>query len=560
MKLPYGISDFRTLISEGRYYVDKTSYISMLEAENEPFQFLLRPRRFGKSLWISTLYYYYDRKFAPAFSDIFGNLNIGKAPTAKANNYHVLRFEFSRIDTSTPQSTKAGFRENVLKGIRDFEDHHDGARHDYSEYVEPADVLKRFLSEHKNKNIFLLIDEYDHFANEILSFRFDDFSRMVTGTGFVRKFYETIKEGTGVGIINRMFATGVTPITLDSLTSGFNIAMNFTIRAQYNEIMGFTEEELEPMLQVAGQKVSGCDMAEISRDLRNWYNGYLFGRKSSTRVYNPDMVLFFMNGLFTSGEYPSELVDMNIASDYGKIRRFFDIKNRDANYEVLDALIRDKSLIAKLTPQFSFERPFTRNDFISLLFYMGFVSIKDEYRGAFRFRIPNFVIESLYLDYFWELLQTREKLELKTLDIENAFRDLAWENRPEPFLGLIEAALKGLSNRDMRQFDEKYIKVLFVTFANLAEIYFVRSDVEVARKYPDVMFLERAPHEPEYEFVFEIKYLKKADAGSVDDVTAAAEKQLRTYLDSDLLANRPKLKAYVVVFTGCQISALRPLD
>ena len=558
MRLPYGISDFKTVIDKGYHYVDKTSYIAMLETENAPYQFLLRPRRFGKSLWISMLFYYYDKRFAPEFQDMFGQLDIGKTPTSEANSYYVLRFEFDRFHTDN-ESMLEGFKENVLQGIEKFERQWGDPSEGYENEKEPADILKLFLARHEDKEIFLLIDEYDHFANEILSFRFDDFSKMVAGTGFVRKFYEAIKEGTGTGTIKRVFATGVTPITLDSLTSGFNIAMNFTTASRYNQIMGFTEEEMQPMIEATHQKAPDCNPANIARDLRSWYNGYLFGREAKTRVYNPDMVLYFLGEHMATGKYPQALVDMNIASDYGKIRRFFNIKNRDANYEVLDHLIREKSLVAELTGQFSFERPFTRNDFISMLFYMGFISIKDEYRAALRFRIPNFVIETLYLSYFVELLETREDLSMNLTEAGEAIRTLAWENRLEPFLELVAGTLRGLSNRDMRQFDEKYIKVLFVAFANLTNIYFVRSEMEVERKYPDVMFLERKPFEPEFEVVFEIKYLKKTEENKLEEVSAGAETQLRGYLESDLLRNRPKLKAYTVVFVGCEVAGVREI-
>ncbi len=555
MKLPYGISNFARLIEDGYAYVDKTRYIEQLENEPAPYLFFLRPRRFGKSLFISMLSYYYGLEHQERFDALFGSYTIGAHPTPRANTYHVLDFEFSRIDTSTPEHTQKGFLQNVLAGVRDFEQRYDRTLQDYSDYDNPADVLKAFFVTHRDKKIYLLIDEYDHFANEILSFHFEHFSDIISRNGFVRKFYETIKAATGKGIVDRLFVTGVTPITLDSLTSGFNIAQNCSTRKATNAMMGFTEQELVDLMEAMGS------FGQMQRDtaityLRQWYNGYLFHAKAPSRIYNPDMVLYLFTTWHQEEEYPEKLIDLNIASDYGKIRRLFQLKDPDQNYQVIDQLIHDGFVTSQLTEQFSFEREFTRQDFISLLFYMGFISIKEAQFNNLHFVIPNFVIKGLYWEFFLEWIKEQNALSFEVTDVRQAVMELAQNNDLQPFLNLIENTLQTLSNRDFIQFDEKYIKVLFVAFASLANLYYIQSEQESEQKYVDVLFLHRPPYFPNYQFAFELKYLKKSESAQLETTVQAATVQLQGYLQSEALLRLDNLKAYVIVFVGPEVMAV----
>ena len=557
MKLPYGISNFARLIEDGYHYVDKTHYIEQLENEPAPYLFFLRPRRFGKSLFVSMLSYYYGLENQKRFDALFGKFYIGTHPTSRANTYAVLKFEFSRIDTSTPEHTQKSFLQNVLAGVSDFEQRYDRTRQDYTDYDNPADVLKAFFVTHREKKIYLLIDEYDHFANEILSFHFEHFSDIISRNGFVRKFYEAIKAATGDGIVDRLFVTGVTPITLDSLTSGFNIAQNCSTWEEYNEMMGFTEDNVAQLLKPICLE---CQMEkkQVLDDLRRWYNGYLFHSEREERVYNPDMVLYFATQLTPRRKckYPEKLIDINIASDYGKIRRLFQLKDPDQNYQVIDQLIHDGFVSSQLTEQFSFERDFTRQDFISLLFYMGFISIENAQGARLHFTTPNFVIKGLYWEYFTQLLQERFSVQIEVSQIENAFYELAYQNQLAPFLKLIESVLKELSNRDFIQFDEKYIKVLFVAFASLANLYYIQSEQESEQKYVDVLFLHRPPYFPNYQFAFELKYLKKSESAQLETTVQAATVQLQGYLQSKALLRLEHLKAYAIVFVGPEVRAV----
>ena len=557
IKLPYGISHFNKLVSENYYYVDRTAYIEKLEQANEPYVFFLRPRRFGKSLFVSILWHYYGLEFVDQFSQLFGQYYIGQHPTPKANSYAVLHFEFSRIDTTIKESTFEGFLSNVRWGVKDFL-----ARYTQLEaseekailsYSSPSEILKAlFDAVGKQYPIYILIDEYDHFANEILAFNFDHFSEFVSRNGFVRKFYEAIKEATGRGIVDRFFATGVTPITLDSLTSGFNIAANFSTHYYFHEMMGFTEEEVKTLLKQVAPKLNPEACQKVLNDLKKWYNGYFFAPDGEARLYNPDMVLYFLKEFAYKNTYPRTLIDLNIASDYGKIRRLFSLGKPAYHQVVLEGLIESGQVEGLLTQQFSFEKPFDQDDLISLLFYLGLVTIREEDGAQFQFSFPNYVIKELYWEFFIKSLKEQYQLDFEIVDVRHKIKQLAQDNEVKPFVGLIETALKTLSNRDFISFDEKYIKALFVGFASLSNLYFIKSEPELEQKYPDVMFLYRLPFSPPYQFLFELKYLKKTQRQKLDSKRLEAINQIKTYLNFEEVKQLDNLKSWVIVFVGDQ--------
>lgn len=282
IKIPYGVSNFETLRNRGQYYVDRTMYIEQLENFFSSYLFFLRPRKFGKSLFLSLLDYYYNINHKEKFEQLFSPYYIGKHPTPLANQYLILRFDFSQINTSSFENTFDGFLNNTKNGATDFY----GKYNEYfneedinriAGYTFPGDIIQdvvlhtQMRTPHK---IYLLIDEYDHFANEILSFRYNEFLNMVGRNGFVRKFYEAIKVGTHRGTIDRLFVTGISPITLDSLTSGFNIATNISLKKEFNEMLGFIQDEVKTIL--TGINVPEQDLPSILEDMKLWYNGYKF--------------------------------------------------------------------------------------------------------------------------------------------------------------------------------------------------------------------------------------------------------------------------------------------
>ena len=416
-------------------------------------------------------------------------------------------------------------------------------------------MLSIITQEAADKKVYLLIDEYDHFANEILSFRFDEFNEMVGKNGFVRKFYEAIKVGTQSGIIDRLFVTGVSPITLDSLTSGFNIATNISLEEDFSAMLGFRHEEVREILR--GVEVPPDQEEEVLELMRSWYNGYRFGEDSTEYIYNSDMVLYFAAGYSHKKQYPKELLDPNIASDYTKVRRLFKIKDKESvHLQYLDELLQTGQIRAKLIRQFELERRFDRNDFVSLLYYTGIVTIDHAVGDLASFKMPNYVIRQLYYQYFHRLLLERSLLVDEEARLLDKIASLAFDNEPKPLLTYIQSLLQELSLRDKRQFDEKYIKIVFISAFYNSKIYNIHSEYEVQKSptekgYIDIYLQQRASFHGTYPFVFELKYLKKEDAAKAPKIKSEAVDQLQAYLQHDpTLQGLENLKAYVVIFVG----------
>lgn len=572
LKLPYGISNFDKVAREEFYFVDRTSYIAQLEQLSEPYLFFLRPRRFGKSLFISMLQCYYGVEYRQAFDEVFGRFAIGQTRTPMANQYLVLKFDFSRINTQTRENTFAGFTRNVKQGINYFlstyHDYFDAADKAYvMEADEPSDVLNRLFERMKEAQaqgrfaykLYLLIDEYDHFANELVAFRIDDFKNSVSRNGYVRKFYESIKSATADAIVDRIFITGVSPLTLDSLTSGFNIGKHLTLDVQFHNMMGFSEAEVATILSRVG--VSQEKIPTTLNDIRRWYNGYLFSERAETRLYNPDMVLYFAAELGRLGLYPIELLDTNVASDYGKLRELFRVEGQEVqNLAVLNEIITGTQVSAQLTRQFSFEKDFTRDDLISLLFYLGIVTIKAAELSRLIFEPPNFVITQLYFTYFQQIILRQANLRADDLLIYDRVLALAQENNITPLIEAVEAILLQLSNRDAISFDEKYIKAVLASLLYPTKIYTIQSEYETNRRYADLLLTRRPPIEPNYQFAFELKYLKLTDADQLETKKAEALTQMQEYLQHDKLRALSDLRAWVIVFVGAKAQVVIPVE
>ena len=558
LKIPYGQSNFKLLIEDGFFYQDRTDYIQSLESFDSRFVVYLRPRRFGKSLFVSMLKYYYALEHQSDFNALFGNLAIGRSPTPLANTYMTLFFEFSGIQTNTSDSTYNGFHNAVLGSVRKFlEAYTSFFAHEQKAAIlnqnAPNEILRQLFNFHEiNKvphPIYILIDEYDHFANELISFNFSLFSEIVSKNGFVRKFYETIKTATGAATVQRLFITGVSPITLDSLTSGFNIASGITLDRGFHNMMGFDEEEVTRILSKIG--VTDDRLTDVINDLRSWYDGYLFNPKAR-HVYNPDMVLYFAQKYQKEQEYPSELLDPNIATDYSKIRNLFKIQDKEEfNFDVLDALSQTGAVKSELTAQFSFEKEFEKGDLISLLFYMGFLTIQSEDLGVYTFKFPNFVIEKLYAGYFVRMLQQKAGLPIEHNPINQAVVLLAQTGNPQPFFDVVANILKTLSNRDAMTFNEVSLKSIFVSLLHQQKFYYIHSEYESGLRYVDIFLEAIRGYNPAFEVAFELKHIKKNNNKvSVKNTLQSAETQLQAYIQTRKFIPRRGLKSFAVVVKG----------
>jgi hypothetical protein len=558
LKIPYGKSDYRTLIEKNYFYQDRTSFLQTLEDWGSTYLLYLRPRRFGKSLFISTLHYYYGLQYQKDFDNLFGKTFIGANPTPNANTYMVLNFDFSSINTSTEQGVFDGFSSNVSKGIgnflKDYEIYFTDAQvKEILSQKEPHEVIKMLfhhLYSHRfGAKVYVLIDEYDHFANELISFNFDHFANIVTKNGFVRKFYEAIKIATSQGIVERIFMTGVSPITVDSLTSGFNIASNISLSPTFHQMVGFEEAEVEGILK--GIDVPIEQVESTLADMRLWYNGYLFSADAKQRLYNPNMVLYFAQQYADLKNYPREMLDANIASDYSKIQKLFNIQGKQEQHlDVLRHILEKGEVTAAMTAQYSFERGFTQDDLVSLLYFMGFLTIKNARLSRYTFVFPNYVIKKLYADYFLNSILQKAHLPIDNRPLNNAIEEMAQTGNPTDFFNQVSLILKYFSTRDAAHFNENTLKAIIISLLHQQGFYYIHSEYETDWQYMDVYLEAIRGQKPNFEVTMELKYAKKSTKKNKEIIFQDATKQLKGYLETPKFSVRSNIKSFVVVVIG----------
>ena len=560
-KIPYGESNFKTVISENYVYIDKTDYIPKLETIGK-YLFLLRPRRFGKSLFLSMLEYYYDVAHKGDFENLFGGLYIGKHPTKLRNSYPVLFMDFSGIDTDAGHDAiMQRFASKVEMHLQTFFRRYaypDSYQSAIREKTSPADKMQQFIELLGEQKFLLLIDEYDHFANSILADDLKLFLRIMGKGGFVRSFYEVLKTATQRGVLDRLFVTGVTPLMLDSMTSGFNIGQNLSLHEDFNEAIGFTETEVMSLLQ----PLTTCcqlPMAQLLADTRLWYNGYRFNLKAEVSVYNANMLLYFVKNFDCKRcEYPEPMLDENIASDYGKIMKMFSIGNRDKNFAVLDELINVGEVQAAQRRKFEFDKGFDRDDFISLLAYMGFITLHHKTLSGEVFVIPNYAIREFYFHYFKVELERRNQINIPNHDLRLAVEQLAVNADIQPLITEMQRVMRLLSNRDALKMDEKHIKVLLLTLIYQTQIYFVQSEREMNRRYPDILLLERNPLKVPYQHLIELKYCKKTEkSAGWESKKQEGIVQVQGYLPLPDITKLRDLAAWVLITDGETVEIVR---
>ncbi len=548
-KIIYGNSNFRKIkINNDYFYIDKTQHIEILEKLNEDFIIFLRPRRFGKSLFLSTLQYYYDENSAHEFEAIFHDTYIGKNPTPMKSSYRILFFEFSGINIDSGMDIiYDGFRANIQSAINRY-----FKNYGYEKYTKelkkiksPSNLMKYFFDTIEDNNIYVLIDEYDHFANAILAYSMQDFLQIVGKGGFVRSFYEVLKSATYSGVVKKMFITGVTPITLDSLSSGFNIVLNISHHKQFNEMAGFTQKEVDYSLDETIFKRCNIDKKEdFLAKVKTWYDGYLFNVKANKRIYNSTLLNYFISNYdYDDCTMPTKMLDVNVASDYKAIMKLFNIGDSERNYKILEDLIEDNTLIGIIKDRYDLNRDFTSDDFITLIYSMGFITIKNEIvDGLYEFEIPNYVIKMLYFNYFAVELERRNQFKI-TKSIGKILTQLLLGDI-EPFKAQLNEVIKVLSNRDHHGFDEKHFQSIVLSLFSFAEFYFIESQPEKDRKYPDILLIGRDIRVPN-NYLFELKWAKSKDNYKAKKNEGI--KEVKEYLELDKIKGISKLRAFALI-------------
>ena len=402
--IPYAVANYAEMRDRGFYYVDKTDYIPRLEAYKAPV--FLRPRRFGKSLLVSTLAHYYDRTLAHRFEDLFGGTYIGSHPTPEHNRYMIIRYDFSAmVMADNMEGLEQNFNilnrgpvEIMVTHNRDlFGDFQFSTRENAAQMLEEALTYAR---EHGLPPVYILIDEYDNFTNQLLTSYNDPlYEKVTTADSFLRTFFKVIKKGIGEGSIRTCFCTGVLPVTMDDLTSGYNIAEILTLHPDFINMLGFTHAEADAYLRYVLDKYTGSQERydEIWQLIVNNYDGYRFSPKGE-KLFNATILTYFLKKFAVNkGEVPEEMIDENLRTDIGWLRRLtLSLENSKA---MLDALVIDNGLyynVADLSSKFNKQKFFDKNFYPVSLFYLGMTTLQNNFRMA----LPNLTMRSIYMDYY----------------------------------------------------------------------------------------------------------------------------------------------------------------
>jgi hypothetical protein len=569
-KIPYGISNFKQLVDLNMYYVDKTSYIECLH-EKVRFQFFIRPRRFGKSLFLTMLETYYDINEKDNFQKYFGNLYIGDNKTEDANKYLVLKLSFANIITDgTKEELIESFDENVSSEVEKvFAKYGNLLGNKFlPDNKKRAPFALKYLSDMaqlNNQKVLLLIDEYDNFANNIMTGKRKLYADLVHEGGYVRTFYKAIKECTADGVISKTFITGVSPILLDDVTSGANIFTIVSGDQDLNSMLGFNEKDVNQLINYykIDEIVNGTELRTI---LKDYCNGYKFHEYTEETVYNTDMVLYILKSVFEIRKYPKNLVDDNVKTDYGRLRN---IAEKFLSQDEMINIIEGEETKVIIKERFNMESLYLGQDrtvnIRSFLYYLGMLTIDKPEANRVILKIPNYSVKALYWEY---MTKTYDIVETVGYDeLGRAMAKMRINGDLEKIMELFEKVLNQISNRDLRHFNETSCKSIFITFVYTDGLYLIASETEANGGYADLYVKENVLYKESihFRYVMEFKHIKdeelkggtegksKADIFEqnidvLNKYRAKATEQLDRYiLDRNLLCDSDKELRKVVV-------------
>ena len=569
-RIPYGMMNFVDVREDDCYFVDKTVFIPALEAANK-FFFFIRPRRFGKSLTISMLRHYYDVLDKENFEKWYGGLYIGEHPTPKRNSYLVIYLNFAVVNAE-------------LSNYRRSLDAHCDTKFcafcdDYADLL-PADIKSRmkekngaveqldFLVEECRKAglaIYLFIDEYDHFTNKILSEPacLNDYKTETHGTGYLRSFFDTVKAGTDSSI-KRVFVTGVSPVTMDDLTSGFNIGTNYSLSPEFNELVGFTEEDVRAMLDYYA---TTCEFHHTTDELiaimKPWYDNYCFAKQSfgRTTLYNSNMVLYFVDNYIRCGcEVPDNMIEENIRVDYNKLRMLIR-KDREFAHDasLIQTIVQQGYITGNLKTGFPAEQITDPDNFISLLYYFGMLTIDGTSMGKTKLSVPNQVVREQMYNYLLDAYKENDlRYERYTLsDLESK---LAYLGDWQAYFDYIAQCIKTYSSQRDKQKGEYYVHGFTLALTSLNPYYRPVSELDNQEGYADIFLLPLLEiyKDMEHSYIIELKYAKSGD--SAERVEALRQKgitQANRYADTEIVRRHighTQLHKIVVVFHGVDMA------
>ena len=570
-RIPYGVSDFVDIIKRNQYYVDKTMYIPKLEEEADSL-FFIRPRRFGKSLLLSMMCAYYDINQSDRFEELFGKLWIGSHPTPYRGKFQVLFLDFSKIGGDI-KDLKENFNNYCNIRLDNFIERYKRAyRPEIVEKIKSAptavDKLNMIDTEAKDANmqLYLIIDEYDNFTNVVLNEHGEKVYWALThAKGFYREIFKVFK-----GMFTRIFMTGVSPVTLDDLTSGFNIGWHISTKPAFNQMLGFSTEDVREMFEYfksAGKVRADCDVESVIAEMKPWYDNYCFSKnalQTQSKVFNCDMVLYYLRNYAETGEAPEEMIDPNTKTDYNKMKKLLQLDKLDGNRKGVILEIAEKGkIISNLETTFPAETLTNPNMFVSLLFYYGMLTIKGTRGSRLILGIPNNNVRKQYYEYLLE--QYEEKASLDTNQLEDYFYDMAYDGKWHDALQfLADSYAKVSSVRDGIE-AERNIQGFFMAYLNLNAYYMTAPELELNHGYCDFFLLPDLTHyASKHCYILELKLIPKKEKGmsqetyeaAIQQQWDAAEVQIKHYAEAprvEALRQGTQLHKIIMQFDGWKL-------
>lgn len=544
-QVPYGVSDFVTVRERNLYYVDKTMYLSLLEQQPDNL-FYIRPRRFGKSLFISMLQAYYDKAMTDRFDSLFGGLWVHEHPTSLRGRYQMLYLDFSRVGGDIEQLS-ARFNDYCSLMLDDFmhtyrDDYPEETVKAFFETRQMADKLDLIRNSAVRLRIplYLIIDEYDNFTNIVLNEKGEEVYHAIThASGFYRDVFKKFK-----GMFERIFMTGVSPVTLDDLTSGFNIGWHLSMNPKFDKMLGFSTEDVRAMLlyyKEVGMLPAESYVEAMLTEMKPWYDNYCFAKeclKQEARVFNCDMVLYYIRQYMDSGHSPERMVDPNTKTDYNKLKKLLQLDRLDGDRRgVIRRIVEEGQIITEVEESFPAKDLTNPNIFPSLLFYYGMLTIKGTYGSQLILCIPNNNVRKQYYEYLLEGYNEYSGIRISSL--LTLFTRMSFNGQWREALQYIADAYKNLSSvRDSIE-GERSIQGFFMAYLSLNDYYITAPELELSHGYCDFFLLPNLTHyQSKHSYIVELKYLPKKDFEA-----KAAEQWQQAVEQIDSYARAPRVEA-----------------
>ncbi len=561
-EIPYGVSNFVTVVEQNQYYVDKTMYLPLLEKQPRSL-FFIRPRRFGKSIFLSMLRTYYDIAQKPKFEARFDNLWVGKHPTPLQGAYQILSLDFSRVSGQADRLA-INFNNYCCGALDDFAFvyeayYYPGFKQEMKEQPDATTKINFLDRQARNcgARLYLIIDEYDNFTNVVLNEQGDEAYHSLThASGFYRDVFKMFK-----GMFERIFMTGVSPVTLDDLTSGFNIGWNISTEPEFNRMLGFSEEDVRQMLQYykdAGRH--NGDIEAMIADMKPWYDNYCFAKDrldSDPKMFNCDMVLYYLQHYINGGKAPEQMIDPNTRTDYNKMKKLIQLDRLDGDRKgVLRRIAEEGQIVANLVTTFPARDIIKPEIFPSLLFYYGMLTIVGTDGQRPVLGIPNNNVRKQYYDFMLEEYQEKHSINLERL--MDQFDAMAYKGEWRSGLEFIARAYKENSAVRSAIEGERNLQGFFTAYLSICNYYLVAPEMELNHGFCDLFLMADLTHYAvAHSYIIELKYLAVKDSDSKAEAQwQDAVNQIRLYAAAprvEQLRQGTQLHCIIMQFRGCEL-------